>query len=81
MKLHTWTVTCLYRSSSLTNAARELNLVSVQEDTWDNVGTVRAEDFNFLWKRKRISSIGNRNVCAHRIVSAAKNLLAIGCRV
>ena len=53
MKLRTWTVRSLYRPSSLTNAARELaiyklNLVSVQEDMWDNVGTVRAEDFNFL---------------------------------
>ena len=37
MKLLTWTVMCLYRSSLLTNAARELaryklNLVGVQEE-------------------------------------------------
>jgi hypothetical protein len=64
MKLRTWTVRSLYRSSLLTIAARKLaryklNLVGVKEDIWGNGGAVSAEEFNFLWNKKRISSIGN----------------------
>jgi len=64
MKFRTWTVRSLYRSSLLKNAARELeryklNLVGVKEDILGNGGTASAEDFDFLWKKKRISSIGN----------------------
>jgi hypothetical protein len=33
----------------------------VQKVSWDKGGTVKAGDYNFfLWKRKRITSIGNR---------------------
>ena len=55
--LGTWNVRSLYRAGSLTAVARELaryklDLVGVQEVRWDKGGTVRAVDFNFLWKRK-----------------------------
>jgi len=57
MKLRTWTVRGLYRSSSLTNAARglaryKLNLLGVQEDMWDKGGTVSVEDFNFFMEKE-----------------------------
>ena len=48
----------LYRAGSFTAAARELaryklNLVGVQEVSWDREGTVGAGDYNFfVWKRK-----------------------------
>jgi len=47
MKLDTWNVTSLYRPGSLTAAARELakcvlDLLGVQEISWDKGGTVRA---------------------------------------
>jgi hypothetical protein len=54
-----WTLRSLYRSGSLTAAARELaryklDLVGVQEVRWDKAGTVRAGDYScFLWKIKQ----------------------------
>ena len=56
MKLRTWTVMSLHKSSSLTNAARELaryklNLVGVQEYMREKGGTVKAEYFNFLMEK------------------------------
>jgi len=68
MRMGTWNVRSLYRTGSLTAAARELaryklDLVGVQEVRWGKGGTVRAGDYTFLWKRKRKSSIGNRNFC------------------
>ena len=65
MRLGTWDVRSLYRSGSLTSVARELarytlDLVGVQEDRWDKVGSVRTGDyvFFFLRKMKQNSSIG-----------------------
>ena len=69
MRVGTWDVGSLYRTGSLTAAARDLaryklDLVCVQEVRWDKGGTVRAGDYNFFqWKRKRKSSIGNRIFC------------------
>ena len=57
--LGTWNVRSLYRTGSLTAAARELSrykldLAGMLEVRWDNGGTVRAGDYSFffLWKRK-----------------------------
>jgi exonuclease III len=58
MRIGTWNVRILYRASSLRAAARELvrytlDLVGVQEVRWDKGGGVRAEDYIFLWKKKK----------------------------
>ena len=57
MRFGTWNARSLYRASSLTAAAREiarykLDLVGVKAVRWDKGDTVRAGDYNFLWKRK-----------------------------
>jgi exonuclease III len=56
----TWNVRSLYRSGSLTTVARELarnklDLVAVQEVSWEKGSTVRAGDYIFVyrkWKQK-----------------------------
>ena len=80
MRVGTWNVRSLYRAGSLTAAARELarcklDLVGVQEVRWDNGGTVRAGDYNFVYGK------GNENhqletgfFVHHRIVSAVKRV-------
>ena len=52
--LGTWNVRSLYRTGSLTAAARELaryklDLVGVQEVRWEKGATVRAGDYNFFY--------------------------------
>jgi exonuclease III len=64
----TWNVRSLYKSGSLTAAARELaryklDVVGVQEVKWDKHCKSRGLYF-FLWKKKKKSSIGNRMFCA-----------------
>jgi hypothetical protein len=59
-RLGTWNVNSLYRSGSLTAAAREmarykLDLVGAQEVRWEKVGTVRVGDYNFFYGK------GNEN--------------------
>jgi len=69
MKIGTWNVRSLYGGGSLKAAARELaryklDVVDVQEVRWDKGGTVRAGDYDFfLRERKLKSSIGNRFFC------------------
>jgi len=68
MKFDTWNVRSHYRSCSLTAAARELaryklDLLGVQENRWDKGDTVRGGDYNFIYIKKRKSSIGNRIFC------------------
>jgi len=53
MRCGAWNVRSLYRAVSLTAAARELSrykldLMGVQEVTWDKGGTIKAGDYNFL---------------------------------
>ena len=53
IKLGTWNVRSLYRAGSLKAAARELaryrlDVVGVQEVSWDQEGTVRAGNYNFF---------------------------------
>jgi len=70
----------LYRSGSLTAAARDLaryklDLVGVQEVRWDKGGMVRAGDYIFfLWKRKRKLSVGNRIFVRYGILSVVKTV-------
>ena len=51
MRFSTWNVRSLYRTGSLTAAARELaryklDLAGVQEVRWDKWGTIRSGDYN-----------------------------------
>ena len=60
MRFVTLNVRTLYRAGSLTAATKELtryklDLVGVQEVSWDKGGTVRAGDYNFFY------GIGNEN--------------------
>jgi hypothetical protein len=53
MSFGTWNVRDIYRSGSLTAAARELarcalDSLGVQEVRWDKGGTARAEDYIFF---------------------------------
>jgi hypothetical protein len=89
MRYGTWKVRTLCRASSLTAATRELarcklDLVGVQEVSWDKRGTVRAGDCNFLpWKRKRKSSMGTRffYTTEYHQQLEEKSSLVIGCHI
>jgi exonuclease III len=53
MRFGTWNVRSLHRAGALTAAARDLaryklDLVGVQEVSWDKGGTVRGGDCNFF---------------------------------
>jgi hypothetical protein len=48
--------------------------VGVQEFTWDKGGTVRTEDYIFLYGKEKKSSFGNRIFVNHRNVSAIKRV-------
>jgi len=63
MRFGTWNVRSLYRTGSITAAARDL--VGVQEVRWDKEGTVKAGDCNFLYaKGNEKPPFGNRIFCA-----------------
>jgi len=54
MRFGSWNFKGLYRPGSPTTAARELaryklDLVGVQEVSWDKWGTVRARDYIFVY--------------------------------
>jgi len=60
MKLGTWNVRCFYRAGYLKAAATELaryklDVVGVQEVSWDKGGRVSAGDYNFFYEK------GNEN--------------------
>jgi len=69
MKLGTWNVRSFYRAGSLKAAARELaryklDVVGVQEVSWDKEGIVRAGDYNFLYgKGNEYHQIGKGFLC------------------
>ena len=86
MKFGTWNVRSLYRAGSLEAAARELaryklDLVGVQEVSWDREGTV-AVDFNFVYgKGNGNHQLGTGFFVHHRTVSAVKRVQFISNRV
>jgi hypothetical protein len=54
MRFSTWNVRNLYKSGSLTTAARQsaqykLGLLGVKEIRWDKGGKVREGDYNFSY--------------------------------
>jgi len=54
MRFGTWNIRSLYWAGLFTAASREmarckLDLLGVQRVTWDGEGTIRAEDYNFLY--------------------------------
>ena len=79
----TWTVRSLYRSGSLTTAARELaryklDLVGVQGVRWDKGGTVRAGDYFFFHgKEKKNHQLGTEFFVHQTIVSAVKEVTGV----
>jgi hypothetical protein len=57
MRFGTWNVRSLFRLVSITAAARELaryklHIAGVQEVRWDEGGTVRVGDYNFLYGKR-----------------------------
>ena len=78
MRLGTWNVRSLYRTGSLTAAARELaryelELVSVQEVRWDKGGTVREGD-NFFYGKGNENRLGTGFFCTpQNSVSSSKS--------
>ena len=87
MRFGTLNVTSLYRAGSFIAAARELarykvHLLGVQEVRWDNVGKVRAGDYNFLYgKGNENLQFGTGFFVHHRIVSAVKRLQFVSDRM
>ena len=81
MKLGTWNVRSLYRAGSLKAAARELaryklDVVGVQEVSWDKEGTVRAGDYYFFYgKGNENHQLGTGFFVHRRLVSAVKRPL------
>jgi exonuclease III len=80
MRFGTWNVRSLCRAGSVMAAARELaryklDLVCVQEFTWDKEGTIRAGDYNFFYgKGNENHQLGTEYFVHHRIVSAIKRI-------
>jgi hypothetical protein len=80
MRFCIWNVRTPYRLGSLTTVAvevarNELDLMDIQEVSWDKGGTVRAGDYIFFYEK------GNENhqletsfFVHHRIVSAVKTV-------
>ena len=80
MRFGTWNVRSLYRSGSLTTAARELAryklyLVRVQDVRWDEVGTLRSGDYIcFYGRENKNHQLGMGFFVHHRIGSAVKRV-------
>jgi exonuclease III len=75
MRFGTWNVVSLYRAGSPTTAAREmarykLDLVGVQEISWDKESTVIAGNFIFLHGTGSENINWEQEILHHRIVSA-----------
>jgi exonuclease III len=87
MRFGTWNVRSLYRTGSVTAAARELaryklDLVGVQEVRWDREGTVRAGDYNFYFRKGNENhQLGKGCFVHHRTVSAVIRVEFVSDRV
>jgi len=76
MKLGTWNFRSFYRAGSLKAAARELDVVGVQEVRWDKEGTVRAGDYNFFYGKGHENHQLRTGFFVHRrLVSAVKRIV------
>ena len=80
MRFGTWNVWSLYRAGSFTAAGKELaryklDLVGMQEVSWDREGTVRARDYNFFYgKGNENHQLGTGFFVLHIIISAVKRV-------
>jgi len=78
MKLGTWNVRSFYRAGYLKAAARELaryklDVVGVQEVSWDKGGTVSAGDYNFFYEKGNENhQLGTGFFVHRRLISAVK---------
>jgi exonuclease III len=78
MSFRTWNVRSLYRSGSLTTAARELgkyksDLVGVQEVRGDKEGTVRAEEYTFFYGKGQENHQLGTGLFVHQTIVSAIN--------
>jgi hypothetical protein len=87
MRFGTWNFRALYRSGSLTAAARELvgyklYLVGVQEVRWDTVGRVRAGVYNYVYgKRNEYNPLGTGTFIHHSTFSTVQTVELIRVRM
>jgi len=87
IKLGTWNVRSLYRTSSLKAEARELvryklDVVGVQEVRWDKVGTVRAGNYIFFYgKGNENHQLGTGFFVHCRLVSAVNRIESVSDRL
>jgi len=89
MRYGTWNVRSLYRSGSLTTAARELeryklDLVGAQKVRWDTRGIVRAADHNFFYgKRNKNHQMGTGFLYTTELYQQLReqSLFVIGCHI
>jgi hypothetical protein len=76
MRFGAWNVRNLYKTGSLTAAARELSrykldLVGVEEVWWDKGGPVRAADYNFFYEQGTDNHQLETGLFTHHRIAAA----------
>jgi len=87
MRFGIWNVSSLYGSESITSVTTEsarnkLDLVGVQEVSWDKGGNVREGDYIFSMEtRTKIISLEQDFLVHHRIFSAVKTVEFVTARM